>query len=61
MKGYRTIVFNVLGLLFGLLAMYGVDVSPEDQQSIGNGLVAILTVGNVILRSVTTTPLGSRE
>lgn len=58
MKGYKTIVFNIVTLAASLLATYGLDVTPETQADIATGIVSILGVGNMILRSVTTTPIG---
>jgi hypothetical protein len=54
MKGYRTIIFNVL---IGLVAIAEKTVADL---GISNGwLVTVLTVGNLVLRAVTTTAIGT--
>jgi len=58
MKGYRTIVVNVVAILAAIAAGYGLEISPEDQNSIGLGVLALT---NIVLRLVTTTAVGKQE
>jgi hypothetical protein len=63
MKGYRTIVFNAVTLLVmvaGAVLQYVGQLGMTDAQAALVGLAATLMVniGNMYLRSVTTTPLG---
>jgi hypothetical protein len=58
MKGYRTIVVNVVALLaLGAAALLNIEVNAEDQ-----GLIvgAVLVVINIGLRRITTTPMGEK-
>lgn len=56
MKGWRTIVFN---LAAGLVAVYELtsDQVPEEWKPY---LLGAYIVGNVVLRVVTTTPVGMK-
>tara|TARA_R110000744_G_scaffold361412_2_gene469164 strand:- start:23 stop:220 length:198 start_codon:yes stop_codon:yes gene_type:complete len=63
MKGYRTILFNAATLLVmvaGAVLQYVGQLGITDAQAALVGLAATLMVniGNMYLRSVTTTPLG---
>jgi len=58
MKGYRTIITNILLLIFALAATYGFDIGVEEQTSITMGVMA---VANIVLRVVTTTKAGKQE
>jgi len=57
MKGYRTIIINAVALLASVLALSGLDVGVDHQAAIVAGIMAL---GNMILRKVTTTPLGQK-
>ena len=54
-KGYKTIVTNVLVLLFALASMLGTDIGADEQTAIIAGVISIV---NIVLRMVTTTPVG---
>lgn len=66
-KGYRTIIFNVLmAVIFTANQFMGDTGITEEQINIAadglNTLIGIVTIiGNVILRTVTTTPVGKKE
>ena len=55
MKGWKTIVFNVIGAILLVAENQGVafGLSPET-------IATILLVGNFILRFLTTTPVGKK-
>lgn len=61
MKGYRTIIANVIALLASIALMFGLEVTPEQQAELGTGLATLITVVNMILRSITTTPIGKAD
>jgi uncharacterized protein (DUF697 family) len=61
MKGYRTILGNVLMLLASFGAIYGFEVTEEQLEQITTGIVTIFTVGNLILRVFTNTPVGEEK
>ena len=61
MKGYRTIIANILMAVVSIAAIWGIDIPAEAQQQIVTGIVAVIGVVNLILRSVTTTPIGRKE
>ncbi len=52
MKGYRTIIVNAAALIASLGAAYGFDIDP------GVLATAAVTVVNIGLRLITTTPVG---
>lgn len=55
MKGYRTIAFNAIMLL---VAVFGIsEVSPEMITSAVIAGANIWTLGNVILRAITNSPM----
>lgn len=60
MKGYKTIIFNAL--IVGLTAMlqFAVDVNWKDIVSPEMALI-IVSILNIGLRFVTTTPIGKKE
>ena len=58
MKGWRTILFNVLGMVTVVATSDYAQVIPQSAMPwIGLGI----GVGNLVLRSVTTTPIGQKE
>ena len=58
MKGWRTILFNVLGMVTVVATSDYAQVIPQRAMPwIGLGI----GVGNLVLRSVTTTPIGQKE
>ncbi len=58
MKGWKTILFNGLMLVIGLT---GATVAPEQVNAVVEGFIVIWTVGNVILRAVTSSPIFKKE
>ena len=66
MKGYKTIAFNFLGMLASVLALLSDYFQVIDLKEYLDPKVALLimigvTVGNKLLRMVTTTPVGKPE
>jgi len=58
MKGYRTVIFNILAAILPILETAGADIGLQ-----GNALAiygAAVAVGNIILRTFTTTPIGKK-
>lgn len=55
MKGYRTVVLAAFPLIWALLAIAGVDVPLEDQGAIIAGVTSVMMI---VMRKITTTPLG---
>ena len=58
MKGKRTLLFNIAALVAGLLAYKGFDVDPETLVTI---VLAVVPVGNAVLRFLTTTPVFEKD
>ena len=54
LKGWRTIIFNGLMLILGIT---GAEVSPEMAREFTEAFIAVLTVGNGILRAITDGPI----
>lgn len=53
MKGYRTIIVNVIALVASVLATMGYEMTPEEITVISTGILAIVNIG---LRFITDTP-----
>jgi hypothetical protein len=65
LKGWRTVIFNVLSLLVllaGIVLQYLDALGLTDLQAAyaGLGLNIFVAVANVYLRTITTTPLGKK-
>ena len=67
LKGYRTVIFNVIvGLLMVWRAVAPGDEIPSESQvstlldSLLGSLDAVLVVGNIVLRKFTTTAIGEK-
>lgn len=65
LRGYRTVIFNVLSILVlvaGIVLQYLDQLGLEDRTVgfIGMGLTVFNAVANIYLRSITTTPMGER-
>lgn len=58
MKGYRTIIVNIIALVASLSATQGLEIGAEDQASIATAVLAIINIG---LRFITTTPVGDKQ
>ena len=61
MKGWRTVAFN---LIMGAVMAWNI-LEPEkaielDEQTVNTLLTTIWTVGNIVLRAITTTPIGTK-
>lgn len=61
MKGYRTIIVNILMLVASLGAIYGFEVTADQIEEIATGIITVFTVVNLILRAITTTSVGKKE
>jgi len=68
MKGYKTILFNVvMAALAALRVLSPESVLPSDVdvnaalEAIDAALAAVLIIGNLILRAVTSTKIGQKE
>lgn len=55
-KGYKTIIFNVLAAVLPIMEATDLTAVLSENGLVWYGLV--IAVGNVILRTVTTTPVG---
>ncbi len=54
LKGWKTIIFNALMLIVGIT---GAEVSADMAQAFTEEFIAVLTVGNGILRAITDGPI----
>ncbi len=54
LKGWKTIIFNVLLLIVGIT---GAEVTPELAREFTEEFIAVLTIGNGILRAITCGPI----
>ena len=59
MKGYRTIIVNILMAAASIAGVYNIDIPPDQVEAIATGVVSVFTVVNLFLRAVTNTPVGS--
>jgi hypothetical protein len=56
LQGYRTLILNGVVLLLAVSSSQ-LPISREDVEAV---LVSLATVGNIILRVYTTTPIGTK-
>ena len=67
MKGYKTAIVNGIVVVIGLLVQFGVlgagvgAAVTANMEAFYGGILAIIGIVNIVLRSVTTTPIGSSE
>ena len=54
LKGWKTIIFNALMLI---VAITGAEVSADMARTFAEEFIAVLTVGNGILRAITDGPI----
>lgn len=59
MKGYKTIVFNILAAIMPVLEASGADLGLTGQAATYYALG--VTIVNLILRQFTTTPIGGNK
>lgn len=58
LKGWRTILFNAVMLIVGIT---GAEVNPDLVREFTEEFIAVLTIGNGILRAVTSSPIFQKE
>ena len=61
MKGYRTIIANVVMAFASIGVVAGIEIPPDTTLAVTNGIIAMYTVVNLVLRKFTTTPIGEKE
>jgi len=68
LKGYKTVAFNVVMSLITILTMFNPGSELPDAETVQGGIdaveaavVAVWTVGNLILRAVTDSPIFKKE
>ncbi len=61
MKGFRTILVNVLMAVASILGAYNIEITPDQIEAVATGVFAIWGVVNIILRAMTTTSVGQKE
>ena len=59
MKGFKTVIFNIVAAILPVLEVSGAELGLEGDKLALYALA--VTIGNVILRFVTTTPVGKSE
>lgn len=60
MKGWRTLAFNAAGALLGVAATFDWTGALHNPTAAG-AIVTGITVGNMVLRSLTNTPVGQSQ
>jgi hypothetical protein len=59
LKGYKTVLFNIVAAILPVLEASGADLGLTGQALALYGLG--ITIGNIVLRYLTTTPIGKAE
>ena len=59
MKGYRTLIFNLLAAILPIMEASGADLGLTGNAQQAYAL--FIVVGNVILRTYTTTPIAKKD
>jgi hypothetical protein len=60
MKGYKTVIANLMIIIGAGAAMLGVDVAQETLNELGAGLIAAIGAGNIVLRAFTDSSIFNR-
>lgn len=59
LKGYKTVIFNVLAAIFGVLEVTDfTNIIPADWQG---AVITVIAAINMLLRANTNTPIGRKE
>lgn len=61
MKGYRTIIMNILMAIAAIGVIFGVEIDPNDMNKIATGMISGIGIVNLILRAITDTKMGEKE
>lgn len=68
MKGYRTIIFNIVMTISMGLALWMPEAETPDAETVNTALdnveaaiTAVWGIGNMILRAITNTPMFNKE
>jgi len=67
MKGYKTAIVNGIVVVIGLLVQFGVlgaevgATVSANMEAFYGGILSVIGIVNLVLRSVTTTPIGESE
>lgn len=59
LKGYKTVIFNILAAIIPVLEVSGAELGLEGQGLALYGLA--VTIGNIVLRFFTNTPIGQKD
>jgi len=59
-RGYRTILFNLILVIVGTLDMAGISLPDNFADDLNGAILAVVGVVGVILRAVTKTPIGKK-
>lgn len=60
LTGYRTLIVNALMLLVGIGSLWGFNIPADSIDKLATGIIALMTIVNVIMRMITTTPFGKK-
>lgn len=58
MKGYKTLIVNTVAALVAVGAIFGVVIPQDDSTAVTAGVLAVI---NIVLRVMTSTPVGKAE
>jgi len=58
MKGWKTLILNLLAVLSSVLALKGIELTPEQQAELATNIIALIGVANIIMRNFTNCPPG---
>lgn len=59
LKGWNTVIFNIVAAIFGVLEVTDfTDLIPANWQG---GIIAVVSLVNLYLRTRTNTPIGRKE
>lgn len=57
LKGYRTILFNIVMLIAGIM---GEELAPETANDLVEAFLVVWAAGNAFLRWITDSPIGEK-
>lgn len=57
----KTIRTQLVGFAAMVLAMFGIDISPEDQATVAAAIMAVVNVAGIVVRYKTTEPMSAKR
>ena len=61
LKGYRTLIVNVLMMIAAILGIWGIDFPKDQIGVVATGIVSVMALVNMYMRKITDTKIGRKR